>query len=146
MNQTSAIQQEPHSLISSRCIRLWYSTISLGQRQLYNYYFEFSFDNNEQIETIRSLSPIFQNSNQYLSHKDSRILHIVSPNSVPMGSYMGTILSQISLHMSSDYRYYKLKMTFHSSKYSKDNQYAVILDPILCLKIYKWYNIPANLD
>ncbi len=49
-----------------------------------------------------------------------------------------------------NHRYHKLKMWFDSSKLSiqtsKYNDSVVIIDPILSLRIYKWYNIPANLD
>jgi hypothetical protein len=63
---------------------------------------------------------------------------------------MGMILSKLTLNVSSDYRYHKLKMWFDSSRLSIQkslyNNSVVIIDPILCLRIYKWYNIPANLD
>jgi hypothetical protein len=64
---------------------------------------------------------------------------------------MGMILSQITLNVSSDYRYHKLKMWFDSSRLclqtsKKYNDSVVIIDPILCLRVYNWYNSPASFD
>jgi hypothetical protein len=63
---------------------------------------------------------------------------------------MGMILSNITFNVSSDYRYHKLKMWFDSSKVtvqkSKYNNSMITIDPVLCLRIYKWYNCPDNLD
>ncbi len=153
-NKTDAIQKDPHFLLSSRCIRIWYSKRST-QRESYNYYFEFRFDNiqqstKEQDIQIQALSPIFQINNQYIIHKDTWILHLICSNFIPIGPYMGMILSKLTLNVSSDYRYHKLKMWFDSSRSSIQkslyNNSVVIIDPILCLRIYKWYNIPSNLD
>ncbi|CAF2390133.1 unnamed protein product [Rotaria sp. Silwood2] len=152
-DKTNVIQKEPHFLLSSRCIRIWYSKRPT-QRDLYNYYFEFHFDNVQQSKQediqIQAISPIFQANNQSIIDKDSYILHLISSNLVLIGPYMGMVLSQITLNVSSDYRYHKLKMWFDSSRScsqkSKYNNSVVIIDPILCLRIYKWYNSPANLD
>ncbi|CAF1513093.1 unnamed protein product [Adineta steineri] len=153
LNKTDAIQKEPHFLLSSRCVRIWYSKRTTP-RELHNYYFEFCFDNDQQIKQeniqIEALSPMFQIDNQYMIDKNSYILHVICSNFVLMGPYMGLILSKIILNVSSDYRYHKLKMWFDSSKLSvqksKYNDSVVIIDPVLCLRVYKWYNCPANLD
>ncbi|CAF0893799.1 unnamed protein product [Rotaria sp. Silwood1] len=152
-DKTNAIQKEPHFLLSSRCVRIWYSKRPT-QRDLYDYYFEFRFDNMQQTKQqdiqIQAISPIFQANNQSIIDKDSYILHLISSNFVLIGPYMGMILSQITLNVSSDYRYHKLKMWFDSSRScsqkSKYNNSVVIIDPVLCLRIYKWYNSPTNLD
>ncbi|CAF0769791.1 unnamed protein product [Rotaria sordida] len=152
-DKTNVIQKEPHFLLSSRCVRIWYSKRPT-QRDLYNYYFEFRFDNIQQSKQqdiqIQAISSIFQANNQSIIDKDSYVLHLISSNFVLIGPYMGMILSQITLNVSSDYRYHKLKMWFDSSRScsqkSKYNNSVVIIDPILCLRIYKWYNSPANLD
>jgi hypothetical protein len=153
-NKTDAIQKDPHFLLSSRCIRIWYSKRST-QRESYNYYFEFRFDNNNQQTKqqdiqIQPLSTIFRVNNHYKISNDAWILHLISSHFVPIGPYMGMILSKLTLNVSSDYRYHKLKMWFDSSKLSIQkslyNNSVVIIDPILCLRIYKWYNIPSNLD
>ncbi len=148
-NKTDAIQKDPHFLLSSRCVRMWYSKRSIPH-QSYNYYFEFRFDHTQQDIPIQPLSPLFRVNNQYVIDKDTCILHLISSNFVPIGPYMGMILSKLTLNISGDYRYHKLKMWFDSSKLSiqtsKYNDSVVIIDPILSLRIYKWYNIPANLD
>ena len=149
-NKTDAIQKDPHFLLSSRCIRIWYSKRSIPP-QSYNYYFEFRFDHTQQDITIQPLSPLFRVNNQYVIDKDTCILHLISSNFVPIGPYMGMILSQITLNVSSDYRYHKLNMWFDSSRLclqtsKKYNDSVVIIDPILCLKVYNWYNSPANFD
>jgi hypothetical protein len=75
---------------------------------------------------------------------------LVCSNFVPIGPYMGMILSKITLSLSSDYRYHKLKMWFDSSRLSVQksnfNNSVITVDPVICLKIYKWYNCPDNLD
>jgi hypothetical protein len=152
-NKTDAIQKDPHFLLSSRCVRIWFSK-QPTQRELFNYYFEFCFDDHQQSKQqniqIQALSPIFQVDNQYMIDKNSWILHLICPKFVPVGPYMGMILSKITLNVSSDYRYHKLKMWFDSSRLSiqksKYNDCVVVIDPILCLRVYKWYNSPTNLD
>ncbi|CAF0723110.1 unnamed protein product [Rotaria sordida] len=160
LNKTDVIQQDPHFLRLSRCVRIWYSKGSqtTTQRDAYNYYFEFRFDNTkdskqqyqQQIQ-IQAISPIIQTNNQYIINKDCCILHLICSNFVPIGPYMGMILSQITLNVSSDYRYHKLKMWFDSSRLclqtsKKYNDSVVIIDPILCLRVYNWYNSPASFD
>jgi hypothetical protein len=154
LNKTDVIQKDPHFLRLSRCVRIWYSkgTGTTTQRESYNYYFEFRFDNIQTSkQQIQVLSPILQTNNQYFIHKDCCILHLICSNFVPIGPYMGMILSQITLNVSSDYRYHKLKMWFDSSRLclqtsKKYNDSVVIIDPILCLRVYNWYNSPANFD
>lgn len=148
MNKTIAIQKEPHFLQSSRCIRIWYSKFP-SQIDYYNYYFQFSFDDTqEEKQSIEPLSSIF--NNQYKISQNTCILHVISSNFIPIGPYMGMILSKLTLNMSSDYRYYKLKMWFDSTKFSRQSSSSnipvIIIDPVLCLRIYKWYNIPDNFD
>ena len=153
LNKSDAIQKDPHFLVSSRCVRIWYSKRST-QRESFNYYFQFIFDNihrsNQPNISIQAISPIFQVNNQYLLDKDSIVLHVISSNFVPIGPYMGMNLSQIKLNVSSDYRYHKLKLWFDSSRFcaqkSKNNTPMVTIDPVLCLRIYKWYNSPVDLD
>ncbi len=154
LNKTDVIQKDPHFLRLSRCVRIWYSkgTGTTTQRESYNYYFEFRFDNIQTSkQQIQVLSPILQTNNQYFIHKDCCILHLICSNFVPIGPYMGMILSQITLNVSSDYRYHKLKMWFDSSRLclqtsKKYNDSVVIIDPILCLRVYNWYNSPASFD
>jgi len=157
LNKTDVIQKDPHFLRLSRCVRIWYSKGSgtTTQRESYNYYFEFRFDHIQQTKQqqiqIQALSPILQTNNQYIIDKDCCILHLICSNFVPIGPYMGMILSQITLNVSSDYRYHKLKMWFDSSRLclqtsKKYNDSVVIIDPILCLRVYNWYNSPANFD
>ncbi|CAF0717461.1 unnamed protein product [Adineta steineri] len=158
LNKTDTIQKDPHFLRSSRCVRIWYSKglETTTQRESYNYYFEFRFDNIKQSKQqqqiqIQALSPILQTNNQYIIDKDCCILHLICSNFVPIGPYMGMILSQITLNVSSDYRYHKLRMLFDSSRLclqtsKKYNDSVVIIDPILCLKVYNWYNSPASFD
>ncbi|UJR10562.1 hypothetical protein I4U23_014762 [Adineta vaga] len=153
LNKADAIQKDPHFLVSSRCIRIWYSKLST-QRELYNYYFEFcSNQDQSSIEKkipIQTLSPLFQMDNLDMIDRNSFILHLVSSKLTPIGPFMGMILSKITLNVSSDYRYHKLKMWFDGSKFSSQksnfNNSVVVIDPILCLRIYKWFNCPANLD
>lgn len=159
-NKPDIIQKDPHFLRSSRCVRIWYSkgtTTVTPPRESYNYYFEFRFDRFQQPKQkqqqiqIQAVSPLLQTNNQYIIDKDSCILHLICSNFVPIGPYMGMILSQITLNLSSDYRHHKLKMWFDSSKLclqtsKKYNDSVVIIDPILCLKVYNWYNSPANFD
>ena len=157
LNKTAVIQKDPHFLRLSRCVRIWYSKGGGStQCESYNYYFEFRFDNlnsskqQQQIQ-IQALSPILQTNNQYIIDKDCCILHLICSNFVPIGPYMGMILSQITLNVSSDYRYHKLKMWFDSSRLclqtsKKYNDSVVIIDPILCLKVYNWYNSPVSFD
>lgn len=147
-NKTDAIQKDPHFLQSSRCIRIWHSKRSTPPES-YNYYFQFRFDDTEQDLQIEPLSSIFKKINQYKISQNTCILHLICSNFVPIGPYMGMILSKLTLNMSSDYRYYKLKMWFDSSKSKQISSYnnsVIIIDPILCLRIYKWYNLPSNLD
>ncbi len=155
LNKTDVIQKDPHFLRLSRCVRIWYSkgTGTTTPRESYNYYFEFRFDNNLQTskQQAQVLSPILQTNHQYLINKDCCILHLICSNFVPIGPYMGMILSQITLNVSSDYRYHKLKMWFDSSRLclqtsKKYNDSVVIIDPILCLRVYNWYNSPASFD
>jgi hypothetical protein len=145
MNKTDAIQKDPHFLLSSRCIRIWYSKRST-QTELYNYYFEFRFHDSQPEKPIQVLSPLFAADIQSLIDKDSWVLHLISSNFVPIGPYMGMILSRLTLNVSSDYRYHKLKIWFNSSRLSKNGNSMVTIDPILCLRIYRWYNIPVNLN
>jgi hypothetical protein len=154
LNKTDVIQKDPHFLRLSRCVRIWYSkgTGTTTQRESYNYYFEFRFDNIQSSkQQIQVLSPILQTNNQYFINEDCCILHLICSNFVPIGPYMGMILSQITLNVSSDYRYHKLKMWFDSSRLclqtsKKYNDSVVIIDPILCLRVYNWYNSPVNFD
>jgi hypothetical protein len=152
LNKSDIIQKDPHFLLSSRCIRIWYSKRAT-QRESYNYYFEFRFDDNQQSKQeiqIQPISPILQANNQYNIDKNSCILHLICSNFVQIGPYMGMILSQITFNVSSDYRHHKLKMWFSPSRScvqkSKYNNSDVIIDSILRLKVYKWYNSPANFD
>ncbi|CAF1356741.1 unnamed protein product [Adineta ricciae] len=156
-SRTDIIQKDPHFLRSSRCVRIWYSKDSTtSTRESYNYYFEFRFDNIQRSKRspqmqIQALSPILQTSNQYIIDKDCCVLHLTCSNYVPVGPYMGMILSQITLNLSSDYRYHKLKMWFDSSRlclqtFNRYSDSVVIIDPILCLRVYNWYNSPANFD
>jgi hypothetical protein len=145
MNKTDAIQKDPHFLLSSRCIRIWYSKRPT-QPESYNYYFEFRFHNTPQEKPIQALSPLFAVNTQSMIDKNSWILHLISSNFVLIGPYMGMILSKLTLNVSSDYRYHKLKMWFDSSRLSKNGNSMVTIDPILCLRIYRWYNIPTNLN
>lgn len=153
-NKPDIIQKDPHFLRSSRCTRIWYSkSATTLQRESYNYYFEFRFDTIKQTKPIQvqTISPFLQANNQYIMDKDSCILHLICSNFVPIGPYMGMILSQITLNLSSDYRHHKLKMWFDSSRLclqttKKYNDSVVIIDPILCLKVYNWYNSPTNFD
>lgn len=158
MNKTDVIQQDPHFLRLARCMRIWYSkaTQTTTHRDAFNYYFEFRFDNTQRTKQqhkvqIQPISPIIQTNNQYTIDKDSCILHLICSNFVPIGPYMGMILSQITLNLSSDYRYHKLKMWFDSSRIclqtsKKYSDSVVIIDPILCLRVYNWYNSPPNFD
>ncbi|CAF1972420.1 unnamed protein product [Rotaria magnacalcarata] len=157
LDKTDVIQKDPHFLRLSRCVRIWYSKGSqaTSQRDAYNYYFEFRFDNKKSAKQqeihIQALSPFIQTNNQYIIDKNSCILHLICSNFVPIGPYMGMILSQITLNISSDYRYHKLKMWFDSSRLclqtsKKYNNSVVIIDPILCLRVYNWYNSPASFD
>ena len=145
MNKTDAIQKEPHFLLSSRCIRIWYSKRPT-QPETYNYYFEFRFHDIQPERPVQALSSLFTLDSQSLIDKDSWILHLISTNYIPMGPYMGMILSRLTLNVSSNYRYHKLKLWFDSSRLSKTNNSIVTIDPILCLRIYRWYNIPSNLN
>ncbi|CAM4855838.1 unnamed protein product [Rotaria socialis] len=157
IHKTDVIQKDPHFLRLSRCVRIWYSKGSqaTSQRDAYNYYFEFRFDNKKSTKQqeihIETLSPFIKTNNQYIIDKNSCILHLICSNFVPIGPYMGMILSQITLNISSDYRYHKLKMWFDSSRLclqtsKKYNDSVVIIDPILCLRVYNWYNSPASFD
>lgn len=152
-NRTDVIQKDPHFLRRSRCVRIWYSkgTNTTSQRDAYNYYFEFRFDHTQPIKQQQIHSPILQQTDQYLIDQNCCVLHLICSNFVPIGPYMGMILSQITLNVSSDYRYHKLKMWFDSSRLclqtsTKYNDSMVIIDPILCLRVYNWYNSPANFD
>ena len=156
LNKTDVIHKDPHFLLLSRCVRIWYSKRSptSTQRESYNYYFEFRFDtlqkSKPQLQTPAS-SLVLQSANQYFIDKNCCILHLICSNLVPIGPYMGMILSQITLNVSSDYRYHKLKMWFDSSRIclptsKKYNDSVIIIDPILCLKIYNWYNSPSNFE
>lgn len=154
-DKTLAIQKDPHFLLSSRCVRMWYSKHS-GLRESYHYYFEFRFDNKQHSASarnnvpIQAKSPIFQANNQYIIDKDTYILHLYSSNFVQIGPYMGMILSRMKLNVSRDYRYHRLSMWFNSSKLSsntsENNKSVVIIDPVLFLRIYTWYNCPVKLD
>jgi hypothetical protein len=125
-NKTDAIQKDPHFLLSSRCVRMWYSKRSIPH-QSYNYYFEFRFDHTQRDILIPPLSPLFRVDNQYIIDKNTCILHLISSNFVPIGPYMGMILCKLTLNISSDHcannhnilmRYYLcniLPVSYHSS-------------------------------
>jgi hypothetical protein len=153
--KTDVIEKDPRFLRLSRCVRIWYSkgASTNAERDSYNYYFEFRFDHSSTCQPlqIQATSPVLQTTNQYTIEKDSCVLHLICSNFVPIGPFMGMILSQITLNMSNDYRYHKLKMWFDSSRFclqtsKKYNESMVIIDPISCLKVYNWYNSPANFD
>ncbi|CAF2098412.1 unnamed protein product [Rotaria magnacalcarata] len=152
-DKTAAIQKEPHFLLSARCIRIWYSKRPT-LHDSYNYYFEFCFDTIQQSKQddsyMQAISPIFQVHNQNMINQNSYILHLISVNFVPIGPYMGMVLSKLKFNVSSDYRYHKLKMWFDSSRSSSQksnfNNCVVTIDPVSCLRIYKWYNCPDTLD
>ena len=145
LKTTSAIQVDPHFLISSRCIRIWYSERAT-QPISYNYYFEFQFHTAQPAIPIQALSSVFSGHTQCMLDKDSCILHIISSKYVPIGPYMGMILSKLTFNMSHDFRYYKLKMWFDSSRVSKSSADLVTIDPVLRLRVYKWYDIPPDLE
>ena len=151
-DKTAAIHKDPHFLVSSRCIRIWNSTRETT-RVLYDYYFEFRLDKTHTIEpdtASQARSPVLQADHSCPIDKGSCILHLVCSESVAVGPYMGMILSQLTLNISSDYRHHKLKMCFTPSRNSLDkgkcSSFTMTFDPLLCLKVYHWYNSPANFD
>ena len=145
LKKISAIQIDPHFLVSSRCIRMWYSERAT-QPITYNYYFEFNFHQSQPAIPIQARSPFFSEHTRYMLDKDSCILHVISSKYVSLGPYMGMILSKLIFNMSNDYRYYKLNMWFDSSRVSRSSNDALTIDPVMSLRVYRWYNIPSNID
>ena len=148
--KTEAIQKEPYFLRLSRCIRIWHSK-QTEPREIFNYYFEFRFDTTTpETPLVAALSPLFQSNNQFMIDSQSCLLHVSSSKFVAIGPYMGMILSEITLPLSGDYRYHKLKMSFDSPRSNlqnaKYNNSAVIIDPVLRLRVYHWYDTPTDLD
>ncbi|CAF0947759.1 unnamed protein product [Adineta ricciae] len=152
LNKSDVIQKDPHILLSARCIRIWYSKMET-QRDLYNYYFEFCFDQTQSssqvIPSVQALSPLFQIDNQFMIDQNSSLLHVISSKLLTIGPFMGMILSKIVLNVSTDYRYHQLKMWFDTSKLSVQKTTLsppmVVIDPVICLRIYKWFDCPPKL-
>lgn len=145
MQKISSIQIDPHFLVSSRCIRLWYSERATRPIS-YNYYFELNFHQIQPVIPIQARSPLFSEHTRYMLDKDSCILHVTSSKYVPLGPYMGMILSKLIFNISSDYRYYKLNMWFDSSRVSTLSHDVLNIDPVMSLRVYRWYDIPSNID
>ncbi|CAF0753411.1 unnamed protein product [Didymodactylos carnosus] len=166
LNKTDVIQKDPYFLEHWRCIRIWHTKSTNNNKEGWNYYFEFRFDSSfrpKSKQTTSTFSVTNNSSNssaiatEYLVDKDCCVLHLYCSNFVPVGPFMGMILSKINLNVSSDYRYHKIKMWFGTSsvclstasnKNSAQNvtNSVVIIDPILFLKIYHWWNSPSKFE
>lgn len=143
------IQKDPHFLVSSRCVRIWYSTRTVAPDG-FDYYFQFRFDQ-PATPLIKAKSSLIQNSDQLCLDRQSAIVHVISPNFLMIGQLIGTTLSDVQLPLSCDFRFYKLKFVFDSSKsksISKSmlNKTVVTIDPVSRLKVYRWFDCPSNLD
>lgn len=143
------IQKDPHFLVSSRCVRIWYSTRTVAPVG-FDYYFQFRFDQ-PTTPMIKAKSLLIQNLDQLCLDRQSAIVHVISPNFLTIGQLIGTTLSEVQMPLSCDFRSHKLKFVFDSSKsksISKSmlNKTILIIDPVTRLKVYRWFDCPSNLD
>lgn len=132
------IQTDPHFLCSYQCVRYWYIQKSQRDRTLFHYYFELRSGSSSS-NLVRAQSSLIQKVDDYQIDENTRVLHILSKQLVPIGRVMGLCLTEVLLKTSSDFHYVSLRLTFGST-------ISIIIDPVYSLKIYSWFNCPTQFD
>lgn len=138
----------PECLVNRTCIFMW-SQGKVGS----HYYHFFKFG---KLESWKP--PIMNSMNEdafYNRHEDECILKVFCQNfqRFPTDKIMGMTLVNISISVSSNFRYHRLKMQFcrrdtrpsfrdqHRGRHNRDaNLLSVVLDPVILVRVIHWWN------
>jgi hypothetical protein len=150
------VRDDLQCLEFTRCTSIWSTTRTVGQRVLFNYYMQCrvestgSSNNDNSIDRrTQILSPYLRTIHQNTIDDNTYILHVVSSNQASIGLHMGMILTKVSLTMANDYYRYKLRVLFQSSRSNRTrsihDNHVTIIEPVLSLRVYRWYDKPNDI-
>ena len=129
----------PDKLISQTCLYMW----SRGQVGChYHHYFKFQADDASNSQIVNYLSEdVYFNP-----HKNECILKVFCQNfqHFPSEKVMGSRLVNVSVSVSANFRYHRLKLQFTKGqlrgRHRESDLLSVVLDPVILIRVLHWWH------
>jgi len=132
------------------CVLSWWKpmTSSKSNVNVWLYYFKLTSNENFKPKNIMEA----RNLMKFNTEEDCVLLRVAVSSFTPIRAVQGLVLTSISVSVSRDMRFHRLKLVFHerrhNKRYEKHQGQVIILDPILDLQILHWWDpqYPHPLD
>ncbi|CAH1786827.1 unnamed protein product [Owenia fusiformis] len=149
---STTFEKEAYFLEGSRCILMWHQKI----RNSWNFYFKFKLPSESisKCNLLQHISPVKTRRLELLDsfndvydnvEKDCCVLAITAKNFISIPVCMGLVLNKMLVSVSSDMRYQRVRLLFHSqrihmAKEMSDSGVIAVLDPVIDMKVLHWWH------